>query len=95
MNREAAALGVPVYSIFRGRIGAVDHYLARAGRLTLIEKKEEVRTKLRLTRRIRPAHQPGGSRASLETIVEHLIVIAEGIVGREGALAASADSGRR
>jgi predicted glycosyltransferase len=25
MNREAAALGVPVYSIFRGTIGAVDH----------------------------------------------------------------------
>src|ERR1039458_4176378 len=27
MNREAAALGVPVYSIFRGEIGAVDRYL--------------------------------------------------------------------
>lgn len=27
MNREAAALGVPVYSIFRGKIGAVDRYL--------------------------------------------------------------------
>ena len=25
MNREAAALGVPVYSIFRGKIGSVDH----------------------------------------------------------------------
>ena len=24
MNREAAALGVPVYSIFRGKIGGVD-----------------------------------------------------------------------
>jgi len=24
MNREAAALGVPVYSIFRGKSGAVD-----------------------------------------------------------------------
>ena len=31
MNREAAALGVPVYSIFRGKIGAVDRYLS-AGR---------------------------------------------------------------
>ena len=27
MNREAAALGVPVYSIFRGKLGAVDKYL--------------------------------------------------------------------
>ena len=33
MNREAAALRVPVYSIFRGRIGAVDKYLARPGGL--------------------------------------------------------------
>ena len=31
MNREAAALGVPVYSIFRGKIGAVDQYLSEAG----------------------------------------------------------------
>ena len=28
MNREAAALGVPVYSIFRGKTGAVDRYLS-------------------------------------------------------------------
>ena len=35
MNREAAALGVPVYSIFRGKIGAVDQYLADTGRLML------------------------------------------------------------
>src|SRR5579863_1496837 len=37
MNREAAALGVPVYSVFRGKIGAVDQYLAQNGRLTLLE----------------------------------------------------------
>jgi predicted glycosyltransferase len=46
MNREAAALGVPVYSIFRGRIGAVDKYLAKVGRLTLIESLGEVRAKV-------------------------------------------------
>jgi predicted glycosyltransferase len=45
MNREAAALGVPVYSIFRGGIGAVDRYLAENGRLTLLETVEDVRTK--------------------------------------------------
>ena len=27
MNREAAALGVPVYSVFRGKAGAVDRML--------------------------------------------------------------------
>src|SRR5262249_16929776 len=46
MNREAAALGVPVYSIFRGSIGAVDRYLAAEGRLTLLESAEDVERKL-------------------------------------------------
>src|SRR5262245_11935609 len=41
MNREAAALGVPVYSIFRGTIGAVDDYLSRKGRLTLLENADD------------------------------------------------------
>jgi predicted glycosyltransferase len=33
MNREAAALGVPVYTTFGGRLGAVDEALLREGRL--------------------------------------------------------------
>jgi predicted glycosyltransferase len=33
MNREAAALGVPVYTTFGGRLGAVDEALVREGRL--------------------------------------------------------------
>jgi len=53
MNREAAALGVPVYSIFRGKLGAVDRYLADRGRLTLIETRDDVRSKIRVTRRAR------------------------------------------
>jgi uncharacterized protein len=34
MNREAVALGVPVYTTFGGRLGGVDEELIRAGRLT-------------------------------------------------------------
>ena len=37
MNREATALGVPVYSIFLGAIGAVDKHLQQTGRLVLIK----------------------------------------------------------
>ena len=37
MLREAAYLGVPAYSIFRGTIGAVDRYLASIDRLSLLE----------------------------------------------------------
>lgn len=33
MNREASSLGVPVLSIFQGRIGAVDRHLVEAGKL--------------------------------------------------------------
>jgi predicted glycosyltransferase len=33
MNREAAALGTPVYTTFRGRLGGVDEALIRSGRL--------------------------------------------------------------
>ncbi len=33
MNREAVALGTPAYTIFSGRMGAVDERLIAAGRL--------------------------------------------------------------
>jgi predicted glycosyltransferase len=33
MNREAAALGIPVYTTFAGRLGGVDESLIRSGRL--------------------------------------------------------------
>src|SRR5258708_5180104 len=38
MNREAAALGVPVYSTFRGKIGAVARSFAEKGRLFAVKK---------------------------------------------------------
>ena len=78
MNREAAAMGVPVYSIFRGQIGAVDRYLAANGRLTLIESREEVRSKLVLEHRRRPMNPTYAGSATLYTIVEQIAGIAEG-----------------
>ncbi len=36
MNREAAALGTPVYTTFKGRLGGVDEALIRSGRLRLL-----------------------------------------------------------
>ena len=77
MNREAAALGVPVYSIFRGKIGAVDRQLAREGRLTLIERVEDIEQKIvfRSSRKQRaPVTEP---RAALEEILQHVVDIAE------------------
>jgi len=77
MNREAAALGVPVYSIFRGKIGAVDQWLADTHRLTLIGNVEEVRTKIHLTRWERPTRPECTSRPALQSIVDSLVSILE------------------
>lgn len=77
MNREAAALGVPVYSIFRGKIGAVDKYLSDEGRLTLLETVEDVRTKIRLERREKGMGVPKKDRGALDSIVNRIIEILE------------------
>jgi predicted glycosyltransferase len=69
MNREAAALGVPVYSIFRGPLGAVDRYLAEEGRLTLLTTVEDVTSKLQPIKRTRAATPDFGNRAALNQIL--------------------------
>jgi predicted glycosyltransferase len=83
MNREAAALGVPVYSIFRGVIGAVDRHLQQSSRLVLIESPKDVVGKIRLEKR---AHKPLGettSRRSLDQIVNTVEELAESISARQ------------
>jgi uncharacterized protein len=42
MNREAAALGVPVYTTFAGRLGAVDETLIAADRLRRLERADDI-----------------------------------------------------
>jgi predicted glycosyltransferase len=42
MTREAALLGVPSVTFFRGRLGAVDETLQGMKRLTILEKPEDV-----------------------------------------------------
>ena len=75
MNREAAALGVPVYSIFRGKIGAVDKYLAATGRLVLVENAQEVHTKILVARRQRPTELPCEDSNALKKIVSDVMAI--------------------
>jgi uncharacterized protein len=78
MNREAAALGVPVYSVFRGRIGAVDRYLAEQGRLVLIKTVEELAAKIVVAPRRRPERPQNGNDETLRSIVEHIAAIMDG-----------------
>jgi hypothetical protein len=42
MNREAVALGTPVYTTFEGRLGAVDERLIEEGRLRKLQAPEEL-----------------------------------------------------
>jgi predicted glycosyltransferase len=77
MNREAAALEVPVYSIFRGKIGAVDRYLASEGRLMLLESVEDVRTKVQLKRREKPLEMRLSRPEAMDKIVGAILQIAE------------------
>ena len=42
MNREAVALGIPVYTTFAGRLGAVDTALVNEGRLRVLTSAEDL-----------------------------------------------------
>ena len=77
MNREAAALGVPVYSIFRGKTGSVDIYLSATGRLVMIEKAEDLSAKVRLVQRDHPEALDSAQRPALKAIVDHIVAVAE------------------
>lgn len=82
MNREAAAMGVPVYSIFRGKIGGVDRYLVEQGRLTMIETTDDVHTKIRVSRRERTIERRAVDSPALSAIVHNLEQILEGMPHR-------------
>jgi predicted glycosyltransferase len=76
MNREAAALGIPVYSLFRGTMGAVDKHLAETGRLVLLESVQDVHEKLKLVARKKlPAQSK--QRVTLEAVVDQICTILE------------------
>jgi predicted glycosyltransferase len=42
MNREAVALGTPVYTTFEGKLGAVDELLLREGRMRRLSNPDEI-----------------------------------------------------
>jgi len=75
MNREAAALGVPVYSIFRGTIGAVDKYLAKNGKLILLENPEDIDRKVSMVKRVPLSEAGVHSNRTLASIVGTIIAL--------------------
>ncbi|MGC8893099.1 MAG: DUF354 domain-containing protein [Candidatus Saccharicenans sp.] len=71
MNREAAALGVPVYSIFRGPVGLIDKKLEEEGRLTFISKPEEL-SRVKLEKRQKTSHLDLNERPALSQIIKNI-----------------------
>jgi uncharacterized protein len=47
MNREAVALGTPVWTTFEGRLGAVDERLIADGRMRALERPEQIELRKR------------------------------------------------
>jgi predicted glycosyltransferase len=58
MNREAVALGVPVYTTFSGRLGGVDEMLIREGRLALLADPQQLELRKREHERERVRRDP-------------------------------------
>jgi predicted glycosyltransferase len=42
MNREAAVLGTPAYTVFKGKLGAVDRYLIERGRMVQVGEQADI-----------------------------------------------------
>ncbi len=55
MNREAVALGTPVFTVFEGRLGAVDERLIAEGRLRRLRDPDQLLSSLRASTDRRPA----------------------------------------
>ncbi|MCX6880618.1 MAG: DUF354 domain-containing protein [Verrucomicrobia bacterium] len=72
MNREAAAMGVPVYSVFRGPTGAVDRQLCAQHRLILIETPADVDHKIHLVPRPKGHLPTTPASGALTDILKHL-----------------------
>jgi predicted glycosyltransferase len=68
MTREAAVLGVPSYSFFRGRLGRVDEMLEEEGRLVMLRSVEDIPSKVELRKREGPVTLPDGS-----AVTEHVV----------------------
>jgi predicted glycosyltransferase len=69
MNREAAALGIPTVTIFKGPMGAVDQWLIDSGKMIAINNAEEIVLMLRKRETIPTIHTGRTKDIIVETIL--------------------------
>lgn len=58
MNREAAVMGTPVYTVYKGRLGAVDRHLIDTDQMMLIAEAADI-SKISLVKKIRASRATG------------------------------------
>lgn len=68
MNREAALIGVPVYSIFAGKLGSLDAQMEAEGLITFIREPDDI-AKIKLTQRERRPRAANGLTDRVESFV--------------------------
>ncbi len=78
MNREAAALDIPTVTIFKGPMGAVDGWLIDEGKMTAIDRAEEIIPLLRKRERVSVPN----SNATRVIIVETILKLANRFISR-------------
>ena len=66
MNREAVALGTPVYTTYGGRLGGVDEWLIREGRLRPLTDPRALEVRKHHNERVTQRRDPG-------LLVEHIL----------------------
>ncbi len=72
MNREAAVLGTPAYTLFKGQIGAVDRYLIDSGRIVQIRDSADFKLiKVEKKKRADMLRKPGLKRDIVNIICEN------------------------
>ncbi|MCB0265604.1 MAG: DUF354 domain-containing protein [Calditrichaeota bacterium] len=71
MVREAAVLGVPAYTIFKGQKGAVDRFLENAQRLIFIDTPSDV-NKIHLSKRKKSHHYLNGADSQLTFVCNQI-----------------------
>jgi predicted glycosyltransferase len=72
INREAALLGVPVFSIFSGKQGAVDRSLVEQGKLRFLTSVDDVQNIIPQKRR-KTARPPGSSQKVIDEILREIL----------------------
>ena len=67
MNREAVALGTPVWTTFEGKLGAVDEVLIAQGRMRRLTRAEDVVFERRSSRGTNAHHESAATPRSSPT----------------------------